>query len=340
MRHDIARLHHVGHVVGNMEDALTLYRRLGFVVPPPSYPTMAPAEGAEPEPFGAANTHADFRRSFIELATCVREGDATGIPENAHLVPLQAPAAQLPLLLRRIGETSAKLAGWLRRFEGLHILMFSSPDIDATAKRLGSSGVGHGGVNAVRRRVETNTGIHTELVRYLEIDGDGPGAGSGSTAEGRVGAVADLDPDIQGGRFLDHPNGAIDLVEVMLCVAASQLPLVQARYEKYLGRPARVDGPARVFDLDGAALTLVPDTRLAALLPDERPAALPAFVAYAVAVRDLAVVRDLLEGEGVPLRETPSGDLFVPAAAALGAAVVFRRAPVPAARPTGPGTDS
>ncbi|MFE8992916.1 VOC family protein [Streptomyces collinus] len=332
MRHDIARLHHVGHVVGNMGKALTMYRRLGFAVPPPSYPTMAPAEGAEPEPFGAANTHADFRRSFIELATCVRDGDATRIPEDAHLVPLQAPASQLPLLLERISETSAGLAVMLSRFEGLHILMFSSPDIDATATRLASAGVGHGGVNAVRRPVETSSGIRTELVRYLEIDSDGPGTGpgNGSTTEGRVGAVADLDADIQGSRLLDHPNGAVDLIEVLLCVAEAELTLVQARYENYLGRPARADGPVRAFDLDGAALTLVPDTHLTALLPDERPAALPAFVAYAVAVRDLAVVRDLLKEEGIPLRESPSGDLFVPAAAALGTAILFRQAPAPA----------
>ncbi|MFF9031603.1 VOC family protein [Streptomyces iakyrus] len=330
MRHDIARLHHVGHVVGNMGEALMLYRRLGFAVPPPSYPTMAPAEGAEPKPFGAANTHADFRRSFIELATCVRAGDATRIPEDAHLVPLQAPASQLPLLLERIGETSAKLAVMLSRFEGLHILMFSSPDIDATATRLASAGVGHGGVNAVRRPVETSSGIRTELVRYLEIDSDGTRTGDDSTTEGRVGAVADLDGDIQGSRLLDHPNGAVDLIEVVLCVAEAELALVQARYENYLGRPARADGPVRAFDLDGAALTLVPDTRLTALLPDERPAALPAFVAYAVVVRDLAVVRDLLKEEGIPVRESPSGDLFVPAAAALGTAIVFRQAPVPA----------
>ncbi|MGA5421042.1 hypothetical protein [Streptomyces lavendulocolor] len=84
----------------------------------------------------------------------------------------------------------------------------------------------------------------------------------------------------------------------------------------------------------------MPDTHLTALLPDECPAALPAFVAYTVAVRDLAVVRDLLKAEGIPLRESPSGDLFVPAEAALGAAIVFRRAPVPAARSAGPGSRS
>ncbi|WP_176711397.1 hypothetical protein [Streptomyces sp. PTY087I2] len=47
-------------------------------------------------------------------------------------------------------------------------------------------------------------------------------------------------------------------------------------------------------------------------------------MAYIVTVRDLAPARDLLHRNDVPVRETPSGDLFVPARAPLGTAVVFR----------------
>jgi catechol 2,3-dioxygenase-like lactoylglutathione lyase family enzyme len=137
MAPEIIRLHHVGHVVRDMPAALGLYRRLGFAVPAPSYPAMPPREGAEPEPFGAANTHADFSRDFLELATVVQaHGHAGGrVPADARLVPLQAPPDVLPTLLERINATSANLAECLERFEGLHILMFSSSDIDATAAR-------------------------------------------------------------------------------------------------------------------------------------------------------------------------------------------------------------
>ena len=48
-------------------------------------------------------------------------------------------------------------------------------------------------------------------------------------------------------------------------------------------------------------------------------------VAFAVAVRELTATRKLLEGNGVPLAVTPAGDLFVPATAAAGAAVIFRQ---------------
>ncbi|MEU9851700.1 VOC family protein [Streptomyces sp. NPDC047974] len=305
MSHDLTRLHHVGHVVSDMAQAIALYRRLGFHVPPPSVPAPAPREGAEPEPFGAANTHADLSRSFVELVTPVKPGSTAGLPPGTRIVPLQAPAEKLPLVMSRIEETSSRLVGWRDRFEGLHILMFSSPDVDAAGQRLAAAGVVHGGVNTVGRPVETPDGVRTELVRYLEIDG---------APEGRVGVVADVDPEFQHTRQLDHPNGAQDLVEAVLCVPDGQLPLVSERYARYLGRPISPEGP----------VTLLTRAELSDLLPGEEPPALPALVACTVAVPDVARVRTLLAENGLPVRETARGELFVPAEASLGAALIFR----------------
>ncbi|WP_329389674.1 VOC family protein [Streptomyces sp. NBC_01351] len=305
MPRDIAHLHHVGHVVSDMTRAVELYRRLGFHVPPPSVPALAPREAAAPEPFGAANTHADLARNFIELVTPVEPGITKGLPPDARIVPLQVPADTLPLVLSRIEATSAQLSGWRDRFEGLHILMFSSPDVDGAADRLTAAGVGHGGVNTVGRPVETPNGMRTELVRYLEIDG---------APEGRVGVVAHLDPEFQHTRHLEHPNGAQDLVEAVLCVPEGQLPLVRERYEQYLDRPISTEGP----------VTLLTRADLSDLLPGEVPPALPAFVACTVAVPDIARVRALLAENGLPVRETARGEPFVPAEAALGAALIFR----------------
>ncbi|MGW8985293.1 hypothetical protein ACWGQ9_21815 [Streptomyces parvus] len=43
-------------------------------------------------------------------------------------------------------------------------------------------------------------------------------------------------------------------------------------------------------------------------------------------MRDLPLARDLLHRNDIPVRETPTAELFVPAEAALGTAVVFRAA--------------
>ncbi|MFI1658310.1 hypothetical protein ACH4ZU_25865 [Streptomyces sp. NPDC020472] len=207
--------------------------------------------------------------------------------------------------MSRIEETSAQLGGGRDRFEGLPILMFSSPDVDTTANRLTAAGVGHGGVNTVGRPADTPNGVRTEPVRYLEID---------EAPEGRVGVVGDLDPESQHTRHLDHPNGAQELVEAVLCVPDGQLRLMSERYKRHLGRPISVAGP----------VTLPTEVHLPDLLPGADPPAPPALVAYTVAVPDIARVRALLAENGLPVRATIRGELFVPVEADLGAAVIFR----------------
>ncbi|MCG5212300.1 VOC family protein [Streptosporangium soli] len=322
MSHDIGHLHHVGVVVRDLGSAIEVYRRMGFLLPAPSCPSMPPEEGAAPRPFGAANTHIAFRRNFVELVTALG-GDGSGrLPADTNLVPLVAPAEALPRLTEIIDRTVANLETCLARFDGLHILMCQTPDAEALATRLTDSGVGHGGVNVLRRKVETPAGSRLDPIRYLEIDGAEPDLEPGRVPEGRVGMAEDIPP---GADLEDHPNGAVELVDVVLCVAEPDLVATEKRYAAYLGRAARSEGTVRVFDLEGSRVTLVADTELDRLLPGERPPALPAFVAFAVAVGDQEATRSHLQENGFPVMPTPSGDVFVPAASALGAAVVFRR---------------
>lgn len=328
MGRDVESLHHVGHVVSDMEEGLELYRRLGFRLSPPAYPMLSPREGEPPRPFGAANTHANFPRSFVELMTCVRDDGESRVPAGAKLIPLQAPAEHLARLTESIRATVAKVAACLARFQGLHILVFKTPDAAAVARRLDAESVRHGGVNTIRLPVDTAQGPRVAPISLIELDNAEPGEGvSGRVTEGRI-AIAESPPSElwQAQLYMDHPNGAVDLVESLLCVAEAELPEVERRYAKYVGRPARVEGRTRVFDLEGSRVTLVADADLEAILPGERAPALPAFVAYAVAVRDVGVARTLLEENGLPTKMSASGDLFVPAAAALGAAVIFRKA--------------
>ncbi|WP_438013870.1 VOC family protein [Sorangium sp. So ce315] len=329
MTRDIDHLHHVGHVVRDMKEGLELYRRLGFRLSPPAVPMLSRREGEPPRPFGAANTHANFPRSFVELVSCIDDDGPDRLPADAKGIPLQAPPEHLARITESIRGTVAKIAACLARFQGLHILVLTTADADAAARRLSAEGVGHGGVVTVRRPVDTASGTRMEPVRLVELDSRAPEEpGSADVPEGRL-AVAE-NPSaavLEAQADLDHPNGAVDLVESVLCVAAATLPDVERRYEKYLGRPARADGTARAFDLDGSRVVLVADGDLGAILPGERAPALPAFVAYGVAVRDLEVARRLLEENGFPLKRSASGDLFVPAAAALGAAIVFRERP-------------
>jgi catechol 2,3-dioxygenase-like lactoylglutathione lyase family enzyme len=65
----VSHLHHIGHVVRDIDAAIRLYRRMGFVVPPPSFPALGPRSGERPRAFGVGNTHVTFGHSFVELVT-------------------------------------------------------------------------------------------------------------------------------------------------------------------------------------------------------------------------------------------------------------------------------
>ena len=288
-------VHHVGHVVRDMTAGLALYRRLGFTVPPPVYPAL-PREGGAPEPFGAANTHAELTRGFMELAT-VATGD---VPPDARLLPLVSPG---PDLLGPIEATTRRLAGLLDEGEGLHILVFASSDVDATAARLDAAGVSHDGVATVHAGAQT--------VRYL--DAHVPG--------GRIGVATG---NALGGDVPTHPNGAEEVADVVLGVPDSELDTVRDRYERLLDRTARAEGPARVLDLDGARVTLVPASALGSVLPGERPRRRTAIAGVAVTVADLDATRRLLTDGAVPTHPTPRGGVLVPSHGALGAAIEFR----------------
>ncbi len=95
MGSEIDKMHHVGDVVPDMETTLELYRKLGFVCTPPAYPTMAEQEGGR-------------------------------IPDDAQLIPLAAPPAVRSRIIASIKRTVATISGCLARFEGTHILVFST----------------------------------------------------------------------------------------------------------------------------------------------------------------------------------------------------------------------
>ena len=316
---EIGHLHHVGLVVGDLEKALELYRSLGFEPTTPSYPMMSPKEGAPLEVVGAANAHIHFDRNFMEIVSVATKD--TPIPAGANLVQLHVPPDARKRVLETIRSTVAGLASSFSRFQGLHILVFQTPDVEATAGHLWAVGVDYSGPLTVQRPVDDQDGSLMNPVRVLEIDGE-------DVPEGRLAYAENPAPEILRTQSRpDHPNGAFDLIESVLCAEDTQLADIERRYEKYLSRTARSEGAMRVFDLEASRIVLVPDTELEEILPGEKAPALPAFVACGVAVRDIDTARRLLEENGFSAMSRPQGDVFVPSAEALGAAVIFRQVP-------------
>jgi Glyoxalase-like domain len=314
----VSDINHVGHVVRHIETALNLYRRMGFVMPWPSFPALAPYPGAPVRAFGAGNTHISFRHSFVELVTVVDDRRGGVVGADATLVPLQAPPDALDRLTDSITQTATRLATALDRFEGLHILVFGTVNVDATVTRLATQGVMHGPVNRLQRPAGSGGDPKPVSIGYVEIDSE-----PGLSPEGRLALVEDGPADSTLATEHNHPNGAVELVESLLCVPDVDLADYERRYGRYLQRPARSEGPLRVFDLDHSRVMIIPRSALETVLPGAAPPALPAFVGYGVAVHDLAASRTLLEQADFPVLTSPLGGVYVPATAALGAAVLF-----------------
>jgi hypothetical protein len=314
----VSHLHHVGYVVRNIESAIALYRRMGFVVPPPSFPALAPRPGEPVRAFGAGNTHVSLRNSFVELVTVIDDQQGGRVDADATLVPLQAPPEVLKRLTDDITQTARRISHALDRFEGLHILVFGTPDADTTVARLEAEGVVHGPVTRVQRPVGTGATAQQISIGFVEIDSE-----PGLSPEGRLALAEDGPVNSTPLAARDHSNGAVELVESVLCVPDDELSQYERRYSRYLQRPARTEGSLRIFDLGDSTVMIVPDSALGSVLPAEVPPDLPAFVAYGLAVRDLSTTRDVLERSEFPVRTSPLGGIFVPASAALGAAIIF-----------------
>lgn len=325
-RHDITGLHHIGLIVPDMSRAMATFERLGFYIGPPAYPALPPAPGEAPEPVGAGNTHADFPRSFIELVALAPQRREQ-LPTGANLVPLAIPEEHIATTRTAIRQSIANLATRLELYEGAHILVFATRDAEQTAARLSAAGVGHGGARAAQRPIATADGPRLAAIKFLEINDDDPATPIGLVPEGRVGAAEDASAELLDAQLgLRHPNGATGLVECVLCVDKTELRSTVERYERYLGIVPSTKDAVSMFGLGAGRLVITTAQGLRTGLPGEQPGTAPRLSAYTVEVTDLAETERYLRARGVvPLRGA-DGQLFIPASAAHGAAIVLRQA--------------
>ena len=284
MTADVTTLDHIAVMVNDLTVAGTAYERLGFLLTPLSQHSGALTAGGPVEQWGIGNRCAMLRRGYLELMG-VLDPD---------------------LYDNRVGE-------FLSRYEGIHILAFGCDDAASVADGLKGRGFEAAGVHALARPLDTPEGERIAEFNLVRLPPE-------ETPEGRVLAIQHLTPEfLWQARYLDHPNGAVALTGIVVCV--EDIDDAVARYSRYFGTHPSFANAQYVFALQAGRFVLAGSEALQELY-GVMPPTLPFAACFTIAVEDIDRTAALLERNGVSFSAT-GGHLVVSANEAQGATVVF-----------------
>jgi catechol 2,3-dioxygenase-like lactoylglutathione lyase family enzyme len=287
-------IHHVGVLAYDFEAAVRQYERLGFVFTPRSVPRIPIHPGAPPEPVGVANRTAIFDGNYFEIL---------GIIDSARWSEI-TPEQRGPY----------DLDGPLSRYEGLHVFHLASPDLDAFRGRLVSEGVACSEVRPFERQVQTEDGVAMMRARSLHFPPD-------AHPEALVQIAQHLTPELVfQPRYMRHPNGALRITKVFVCV--DDPDVVANQYRREFGGSVSQSGRARTVTLSAARAVIADVQGMKDLLPECPVPATPCLAGFVVGVASAQVVSDFLRANGLEHRQH-CGGVLIPPQEAAGSVVIF-----------------
>lgn len=264
-RGDEIFLDHLAHFVGDAQAAGRALARAGFAPTPLSIQSNPDPDGGPPRPTGTGNITAMFRRGYVEVLFKTSD----------------TPIAR-------------ELDAALGRYPGLHLAAFAVADAAAAHARLGTSGFRTRPLVHMQRPVDTENGRDTAAFTIARVE-------PGVMPEGRIQILTHrTEPAVWQPRWLDHPNGALALTEVVIAVADGEE--AARRFARFTDRPATANPGGRAVVLDRGRVQLMDAKALAAVLPDVAVPALPFIGAYALAVASLDQAEQALRAGGVAAR--------------------------------------
>ncbi len=286
-RGDAVFLDHLAHWVPDIHAASALLDRLGFLVTPYAEHAHAAIGGEASVPAGSANQCVMLEAGYLEVLTAIGE---TPIAREVRTA--------------------------LGRYTGLHLTAFCAADAAGLRERLVSAGFPQRPCVNLARESSTADGGSCTL-RFTVVRPE-----VGCLPEGRVQFLTHHTPDeLWQPRWLEHPNTARALTDVLFCVA--DIHEASRRYERYLGRTAEAVHGGYVLQMDRGRLALLDVERVCAALPGGSIPCVPFMAAYALACENLASTRAVLRASGIDYRDRDHRGLIVPASPALGGSIVF-----------------
>jgi hypothetical protein len=272
-------LDHVAHWVPDSRAAAEAMTRAGFAPTPVSIQTN-PGPNGTSVPAGTGNVTAMLTRGYIEVLFKTTETPLTR-------------------------EFDAGVA----RYPGLHLIAFAVADAEAASARLAATGFRTVPIVALRRPVATATGEAEAAFTVARVP-------PGEMAEGRIQYLTHHTEDaVWQQRWLAHPNGAKQLVDVIAVVADPDE--AAARYARFTGRQPVTTGMGRSLILDRGGVQIMDRTAFTRLVPGVPVPSLPFIGAYAVRVDSIIAAANGLRERGLNFEQRDSM-LFVPFPPALG----------------------
>ena len=205
-------------------------------------------------------------------------------------------------------EFEAALAG----HTGVHLAAFSVGDAAAAHARLTQAGFAKRPLVQFQRPVDTETGPGIAAFTVVRVE-------RGAMAEGRIQILAHRTEDtVWQKRWLSHPNGAMGFIDMV--VVSADVPEAAGRFASFTGRGAHITKFGQAIRLDRGQVQIMAADTFAALFPEVKIPRLPFMGAYAIKVRSIAALADLLRGANIAFRNAGAA-LVVPFPDELGAGV-------------------
>ena len=282
-------LDHVGFMVRDLDAAADRWRRLGFQLSRRS-PQMGRVPGkTEMAPWATSNHCAMFRTGYLELIGVTN-------PENFN-----------------------PWSRFLDRFEGPHITALRCHNADETYADL-SKRIDHFDPPLQRLR-NAPYGDGERPFRFRNIFSQ-----DAYYPEGRYIIIEHQTPEvIWQPDLMEHPNGAVGLVELVFCANREDGTL--QRLSAIAGEPVTEETLRASIALSGGGvLSVMAPAAFAARFAGAMTSSTPAIAAAVVAVNSLQRLRRVLSDSGVPFVVAEDGTIWVPAEHANGGVLAFREA--------------
>jgi hypothetical protein len=283
---DINNINHVGLAVRDLKATAARYEAMGFQLTPYSPHSGAFKPGEPVKPLGSGNRCVMFENTYLEILAN---------EDNAKPAP--------------------RIANWLSRHQGAHIICFDSGDCTFVDQRVRGLGIDTSGVIPLQREIDTPEGVRTAKFERVQL-------AANNSPEGYIQFTRHLTPQyIYQPRYIKHANGSVQLAETVL--VADDLAGFVKKYSDYLPVAPLRHGNGAQFKLPlGTTLTIIGVSDARRVLPGTLLPPIPGIAAIAFRTPKLAETRQRLTGNGFTVIDL-SDRFLVPAEEASGVAVIF-----------------